>query len=223
MEEAQQVDAWCREHGIRCLYFLAASTEPNTALAAEQAGFREVDRRVTLVGHASSAAQGEATRPIARALMRPARQEDIPWLECIARESHRTTRFFYDSNFPPAKSEALYQTWIRRSYEGYADRVVVAEQGRRAVGYVSCHLEKDSAGRIGLLAVSSRARGRGIGVALVHNALAWFLAHDVREVSVVTQERNRAAQRLYRHCGFRTRAIETWYHKWYAPPENALG
>ena len=34
-------------------------------------------------------------------------------------------------------------------------------------------------------------------------------------VTVVTQGRNRAAQRLYQQCGFLSRDLQLWYHKWY--------
>jgi hypothetical protein len=32
---------------------------------------------------------------------------------------------------------------------------------------------------------------------------------------VVTQGNNLAAQRLYQTCGFLSRDLQLWYHKWY--------
>jgi hypothetical protein len=33
---------------------------------------------------------------------------------------------------------------------------------------------------------------------------------------VVTQARNVPAQRLYQKCGFITRSVELWFHRWSA-------
>jgi hypothetical protein len=34
-------------------------------------------------------------------------------------------------------------------------------------------------------------------------------------MTVVTQGRNRGAQRLYQQCGFLSRDLQLWHHKWY--------
>jgi ribosomal protein S18 acetylase RimI-like enzyme len=36
----------------------------------------------------------------------------------------------------------------------------------------------------------------------------------VQRVSVVTQGRNVAAQKLYQSCGFTTCSVQLWYHWW---------
>jgi ribosomal protein S18 acetylase RimI-like enzyme len=151
-------------------------------------------------------------------IVRRARQEDTHSLEHIARSNYRDTRFYFDINFPRDLSDLLYETWIKLSCEGYADEVLVAELDSVPIGYVSCHLDTDSrTGRVGLLGVSNRARGRGIGRALVFSALEWFSAQGMQEINVVTQGRNYAAQRLYQRCGFLTQNVQFWYHKWFTP------
>ena len=92
------------------------------------------------------------------------------------------------------------------------------------MGYVSCHLDgEDGAGRIGLVAVSSHARGDGLGRTLVLAALRWFEEQGVGTVRVVSQARNCEAQRLYQRCGFVTDSVHLWYHKWYEPQDGTLG
>src|SRR5258708_38655140 len=49
------IDSWCGEHRIDCLYFLAASSDQRTARIAQGSGFRFVDARVTLDGCISKA------------------------------------------------------------------------------------------------------------------------------------------------------------------------
>lgn len=218
-EHIEQIDTWCQENSISCLYFLACADEPVTTRLAEVHGFRLVDIRTTL---SLRAGQTPPRRPNHGFVIRSACCEDVPVLEGLARESHHDTRFFYDGNFPSRLCEALYAKWIARSCEGYADTVLVAEAASVPVGYVACHLDDEHrTGRIGLLGVDSRLQCKGIGELLVLSALEWFLARGVQEVRVVTQGRNCAAQRLYQRCGFSTQAVELWYHKWYKSQEIA--
>jgi dTDP-4-amino-4,6-dideoxy-D-galactose acyltransferase len=86
----------------------------------------------------------------------------------------------------------------------------------QAVGYVSCHYNGTShAAQIGLVGVDSAARGQGVGSTLVRAAGQWCRNQGARELTVVTQGKNRAAQRLYQRCGFLTQDLQFWYHKWF--------
>jgi dTDP-4-amino-4,6-dideoxy-D-galactose acyltransferase len=140
-------------------------------------------------------------------------------LRHLAAASHRDTRFHFDAHFPRPLCDALYAHWIQASCEGYADAVLVAGPEGAPVGYVTCHLDRASGGvpegRIGLIGVAESARGQGLGPQLVRQALTWFADHGAASVSVVTQGRNVAAQRLYQRCGFLTRDVHLFYHKWY--------
>jgi dTDP-4-amino-4,6-dideoxy-D-galactose acyltransferase len=205
---AAEIDAWCQENSIRCLYFLARPDDPATSRLAEQHGFHLVDIRMTLVAH-PSASSGE----VRLAEIRPARPDDIPALERISRDCYDDSRFYSDPNFPSDRVASLYETWIRQSCQGYATAVLVAEIDGLPQGYISCHL--DDPARIGLLGVSAQARARGLGRALLASALEWFGSRGAGSVSVVTQGRNTASQRLYQRCGFLTRSVELWYHKWF--------
>ena len=46
-EKAIQIDRWCSQFGIRCLYFLSRLDDATTTRAAEHNGFRLVDIRMT--------------------------------------------------------------------------------------------------------------------------------------------------------------------------------
>jgi len=150
-------------------------------------------------------------------VVRMARAEDVVPLQGVARQSYYGTRFYFDQNFPRQLCDLLYEEWIKASIEGYADAVLVAELDGIPVGYISCHLDrKSSTGKIGLVGVSSRVRGQNIGRTLVSNVLEWFSAQGTQKVIVVTQGRNYLAQRCYQRCGFLTKKVHLWYHKWYA-------
>jgi dTDP-4-amino-4,6-dideoxy-D-galactose acyltransferase len=212
----EQIDDWARAREVCCLYFLARSDDPGTTRLAEDAGFHLVDVRLTL-----DRPVAEIVIPLpgrAEVVIREARPADVPQLEAIAADSYHDTRFYADRCFPPERCDEFYRTWIKRSCDGYADAVLVADLGGEPVGYISCHLD-DAAGigQIGLVGVSPRAQGDGIGGLLVARALQWFAAHSPGRVLVVTQGRNYAAQRLYQRNQFRTCEVQLWYHKWYSP------
>jgi ribosomal protein S18 acetylase RimI-like enzyme len=135
-------------------------------------------------------------------------------LRAIARASHGDTRFYADERFPRERCGELYDTWIRRSCEGWADAVLVVERNDAPAGYVSVH-RRDGSGSIGLIGVAEEQRGRGVGEALVRGALAWCAGEELARCTVVTQGRNVGAQRLFQRCGFRTSEVDLWFHRWF--------
>lgn len=214
--QMRAIEAWCDMHGITFLQYLAPAGDPISAREAEEGGFHLVDERLTL---ACGIAGGSPDASLPAIEVRPGRAQDLRELEAIARVSHTDSRYYNDPGFPRASCDSLYSTWIRRSLEAaIADIVFVPVVDGEPAGYVTCKRDAASAknGWIGLLGVGPKARGRGVGGALVRRAIDWFEEAGVEEVLVVTQGRNEAAQRLYRSCGFLTRDTGLWYHKWYA-------
>ena len=215
-EQVQEIDDWCGQNRVRCLYFLSRADDADTTRLAEDHGFRLVDIRMTFERWASGTVEITKEQPDADVVVRHALQEDVALLQRVARDSYHDTRFHFDTNFPRHLDELLYETWIKVSCEGYADAVLVAILDGVPVGYITCHIGKDPrSGRIGLVGIGAQVRGRGVGRVLVFNALDWFCSQGVTDVLVVTQGRNCAAQRLYQGCGFLTREVQLWYHKWY--------
>jgi len=218
--DAREIEEWRRSERIHGLYFLARASCPVTIQTAANHGFELVDIRVTLECSVPNPRDLSNTQLPPKPDIRAARSEDLPALQAIARTAHRDSRFFSDPHFPRHKAEALYSTWIGLEYGGRAQRVwVAASSADEALGYLSCHLDStNQAGQIGLMGIDSRARGKGLGKSLVLTALQWFASHGGKEVTVVTQGKNIAAQRLYQRCGFVIRDLQLWYHKWYSPP-----
>ncbi len=217
-EGARQIDEWCRSNQIRCVYFLARPDSSTTIPSAENHGYRLVDVRLTFVGRPPDCAHSGRSGPANATSIRLAEEADLARLQEIAREGHTNTRFANDVHFPRAKVEELYATWIRLDLLGRSQAVLVAvDETNTARGYISCTVNSPgSIGQIGLVAVSSEARGRGLGTGLVLAACNWFVQKNVQEVCVVTQGNNLDAQRLYQSCGFRLSHVKLWYHKWYS-------
>lgn len=213
-----EVFHWCRDRKIACLYFLGDVSDPVTVQLAEQNQFTLVDVRLVLscrpnIANAKCDASNE------QLLIRASRSSDIAKLKQIARTNHRDSRFYFDRRFPREDCDRLFETWIERSCRGYAEVVFVGDVAATPSGYVSCHRVNNSSAKIGLLGVSEAARGKGLGHCLVQRALQWFAEQEVEHVTVVTQARNIAAQRLYQRVGFATRSAGLFYHRWFDKPK----
>jgi ribosomal protein S18 acetylase RimI-like enzyme len=210
-ERAAEIDRWCAGHRIKFLYFLARPDDPETIRLAEQGGYALTDVRMTFEQPLSADAPVNRTSSV-----RPFEEPDLPALRRIARTSFTDGRFYSDPHVPRAKCDELYDIWITKSTGADPSGVLVARDEGRAVGFVTCDLDAATNwGSIGLLGVDESARGRGVGRALTQGALAWFALRGLPGVTVITQGRNVVAQRLYQRCGFVTRSVRLYYHKWY--------
>lgn len=206
--EMRAVLDWCTAERVRCLYYLAPSDDADVMRIADEHRFGFVDIRLTLERQIDNHVAPSSN-------VRPFRQEDLISLTAIAKSAHTDSRFYYDGGFPRQRCDELYQLWIEKSCRGFAECVLVAEEDRRAAGYITCHCEGET-GRIGLVATADWARGAGVGQQLVRSSLEFFQRRGVKRIQVVTQGRNTSAQRLYQRCGFLTRSVELWYHRWFA-------
>jgi dTDP-4-amino-4,6-dideoxy-D-galactose acyltransferase len=200
---------WCEVERIDCLYSLASSDDLQSVAIAEKHGFHFVDIRVTL--------ERPPLRPSSQpgGIVRLVRASDLEALRQIARSGFRDSRFYYDPGFEKLRCDDLYETWIEVSCRGYADFVLVAEDAGQPAGFVTCYAAPGETGNIGLIAVDAAHQGRGLGQDLVRSALYAFLERGMRVVTVVTQGRNIRSQRLYQKCGFVSRSVELWYHRWF--------
>jgi ribosomal-protein-alanine N-acetyltransferase len=82
------------------------------------------------------------------------------------------------------------------------ERVVVAESGGGVIGYTLCTVER-GVGTLGRLGVVPEARERGIGMALVGDAVSYMVSAGADAISLCTQEQNAASRSLYARFGFR--------------------
>lgn len=214
-----EVLRWCEQEQIACLYFLADADDRQTVRLVEDSRFHFVDARLTLA-HKLGAPAAYPTAQDRQIIVRQFAPEDLPALRAMARVMYRDTRYYYDPCFVPELCDALYETWLAKSCEGAADAVWVALRQMHPIGYISCHLSRDTMqGQIGLVGVSPQAQGSGVGKLLLDHTLHWFAVQGMQTVEVVTQARNIAAQRLYQRAGFLTQSLQLWYHKWFTDCE----
>jgi len=132
----------------------------------------------------------------------------------LAVESGIYSRFNVDRKIGRNKYEELYKQWIINSVsKKLAMKVFVYVENKTIIGLVTLG-EKNARADIGIIAVDSHHRGRGIGKALMLSAENWFANQDYNYIQVVTQGENLPACRLYEICGYRIDKIEYFYHFW---------
>lgn len=197
------VDRWAAENTVGLMWLLVPSDRPEEAQEAEARGWRFMDVRVEFERWTEPRTGG--WYPI-----RSADVDDLSALVKIARSSHRITRFYADPSLDDDRCDDLYGAWITSSLNGWARTVLVI--GEDPLGYVTVH-EESGVASIGLIAVRADSRNEGVGRQLVLGALGYAHMIGCSQMTVVTQGRNVAAQRLFQKCGFRTESTALWFHK----------
>jgi GNAT superfamily N-acetyltransferase len=205
-------DRWCANERVAVAYLNLSPSELDVASEAVGLGFEIVELRVVL------GLNSQPEPPLAVDI-RPATSEDIPVLEDIASTAYRgITRFYEDTGFPRSQCDELYRVWIRRSIEGWADFVLVADHGDGPVGYTSGHVDRSTGtARVGLLGVAQEARGSGVGrqLAIAHAIQSGQLG--ITRLRFPTQASNDAILRLLAGLGWTLHGASIWLHKWYDP------
>jgi putative acetyltransferase len=109
-----------------------------------------------------------------------------------------------------AFSSALYHPAVRPRPDAVAlladtARFFVARRDGRALGCMALLRNGADKGELTRCFVTEEARGQGVGFALLTAAEAAARAQGMRAIQLETGNRNVAALRLYRGCGYRDR------------------
>lgn len=182
--------------------------------AVERAGFITVDNMLTFCLDLSRASIQDRAIPLQCSegvRFRLATEGDSEGAADLARTAYTYDRFHSDPFISARQADELYAEWLRNSCAGTAaDAVLLAEDEKGVLGFVTCKLQRDTqrhlgrlVGTIELIATAGRARRNGIGRSAMYAALSWFRDQQADFVEVGTQLRNIPALRLYESCGFR--------------------
>ncbi|HEX8548042.1 MAG TPA: GNAT family N-acetyltransferase [Cytophagaceae bacterium] len=133
----------------------------------------------------------------------------------LAVQSGVYSRFALDPNIGHGIYEKIYKAWIINSVnKTLAKEVLIYKEQSLIQGLVTLG-EKNSIGDIGIIAVDSKFRGKGIGKKLMRSAESWFAKNTSnKEIQVVTQGNNLPACKLYESCGYEVSKVEYFYHIW---------
>lgn len=203
-----------RDRRVVLAYGALDDADARSAAAAERAGGRLVDVKVTYIRELTEEDRESDPEALASVADSGAR-EASPELERLALQSGAFSRFRTDPAVPDGVFERLYRTWIRRSVaREIADRVlVVGAPGEAPGGMVTLRFDGE-VGSIGLLAVESGVRGHGHGRLLLRAAHDEGRAHGCSLARLVTQAANAPACRLFEAAGYRVERRERIFHFW---------
>ncbi len=144
--------------------------------------------------------------------VRRAKLGDLPVLTRLWREliGYHEALGGQDFRLAP-NAEADWKRYLR-GHLGKADRLcLVAELGSRPVGFLMAGIEQRPPilmerdyGHISDVYVQEPERGKGVGKALVAEALAWFQEKRVGRVRLQTDARNTLGFEFWKKLGFHT-------------------
>lgn len=137
-------------------------------------------------------------------------------LQELALLSGQYSRFLLDKNFPKKSFEKLYTEWIYKSLMGeIADKVYVYEKNNMPIGFVTLKIEKKTKhSQIGLIAVSSREQGLGVGKKLITKCVNYSNKVGCDKIVVPTQQANKGACQFYERNKFLVKNTTNIYHLW---------
>jgi ribosomal-protein-alanine N-acetyltransferase len=118
------------------------------------------------------------------------------------------------------EAAAFPDPWSPAAFRAHLDDLfLVAEADGAVIGYLIAWSAGPEA-EILNLAITSAARRRGTGRALLQEALTLLAAEGVSSVYLEVRRSNAAARALYAAAGFREAAVRRGYYQ--APREDAL-
>ena len=208
----RQIRKFVRENNIRLLQYLCNCHDRESVLVAEKNGYNFVDIRLTFERRLDSVGDEP---DISGYTLRRGEKKDIQRLQEFSAEIYRLSRFFFDSTFDRGKVVEFYLSWIEKAILGtFDDYAYVLCRDDIPIGFCTIKEEALGTARIGLLGLDSEYAGSGLGKRMLESTLNRLYESGIRYLTVVTQGRNYAAQRLYQKCGFITKSTHLWYHKW---------
>jgi ribosomal protein S18 acetylase RimI-like enzyme len=206
-----------REDGVRLVYWMAAPNHPVPARILREFDGQLVDHRLLFGAHLERAAKPDGssvTEDDCRIVPARGAAPSRALLDLAIAAGH-CSRFQSDHRFPRSQVRRLYELWMEGSLQGrLADQVLMARSPADVpLGMVTIALH-EGRGQIGLIAVAEQARGQGIGAALLRSAANWLLQQQALQVTVVTQQVNHHARRLYQRAGYSLWEKHDVYHFW---------
>ncbi len=125
------------------------------------------------------------------------------------------SRFNVDGGFNNNEYEKLYHEWIKNLIEDKKTiDIIIYVENDEILGFTTIKGIDDNLADIGLVAVSQKARGKGVGTKLINNSKRIAFANGFDFIQVVTQKNNLPAIKLYEKCNFKSQKLIYIYHFW---------
>lgn len=206
-----QSDRFIRQNSIRLVEYLCNCHDDRSVKLAEQEDYHFTDIRLTF----DIRLRAKQTIGAAPHRFGAASPADVDHLKQLTESMYKDSRYFYDGHFEIAKLNTFYANWIEKAVHGtFDDECLCLFDGGSPIGFCTIKYLGAASASIGLFGMDARFAGKGLAKTLLSNVFNQLIDKKVEYVTVVTQGRNYAAQRLYQSMGFRTQSTQLWYHKW---------
>ena len=140
--------------------------------------------------------------------------DQVKELYALALSSGAYSRFRKDPNFDDATFQSLYRTWVDNSIsKAIADGIFIAKVADTIAGFVTFK-NHENVCKIGLIAVSATAQGKGLGRKLMSAVEQQAQHNRMDEVEVTTQKSNQQATRFYKSSGYELEKTYLIKHFW---------
>ena len=199
------------DHGVR---FLSVRL-PEDAIAAlhavESVGFRIIESFLTF-GRKTDGEIPLGTK--SEFHVRLAQPDEMERVASIAYRAFESFRLRVDPQIPESRARHSRREWVRNGFKGRAEAIYVAESENRLIGFALLRSKAgtEKTGEIELIAVDPAFHGRGIGKALVAEAIRHYQG-KTSEIHVGTQAKNLRAIGLYTRMGFSVVRSELSFHR----------
>ena len=153
--------------------------------------------------------------------VRLAQPDEMETVAAIAHRAFESFRLRVDPQIPESRARHSRREWVRNGFKGRAEAIYVAEsenrlrsESPRIVGFALLRSKAgtEKTGEIELIAVDPAFHGRGIGKALVAEAIQHYQG-KTSEIHVGTQAKNLQAIGLYTRMGFSVVRSELSFHR----------
>ena len=199
------------DHGVR---FLSVRL-PEGALAAlhavEAVGFRIIESFLIFGRKTPGEIPLEGTSDFHVRLAQPDEMEAVA---AIAYRAFESFRLRVDPQIPESRARHSRREWVRNGFKGRSEAIYVAASDNHLVGFALLRSKAgtEKIGEIELIAVDPAFHGRGIGKALVAQAIRHYQG-KTSGIQVGTQAKNLRAIGLYTHMGFSVIRSELSFHR----------
>ncbi len=207
-----RIEQFINRESIRLVEYPCNCHDNRSVKVAEKNGFHFTDIRITFGKKISQRMQPHLPQTIT---FKKAQKKHIPRLREISKDLYIHSRYMFDENFDKDKINEFYQGWAEKGVLGqFDDECWCLFKKGTPVAFCTLRYKNNSMATIGLLGLDEKYQGKGLGEKLLQSVFNLLMENGIKNVIVVTQGRNYAAQNLYQSVGFRTKTTQLWYHKW---------
>lgn len=140
--------------------------------------------------------------------IRMAVEEDLPWIEEIAKDAFTTSRFYNDPQIPKEKASALYKSWVKNAFSDENKIIFVSNEKNGFLIYY----QNEGDAHLNLIATGGKNHKKGVGTALTKYADNYAFEKGCEDFYVGTQSANIPAINLYVKCGFKFSKAKRIFH-----------